>query len=76
MTPENTGYRVQRQVHINSLDPLTGQVAPGWQITVFDRETGVVVPVFVPDDRYTEENARAYIEAALGPVRKVHQLGR
>ena len=72
---ENT-YRVMRQVHINELDRASGQVVPGWQITVRDLHTGTVVPVFVADDLYSPDNARQIIEASLEQIRGVHALGQ
>lgn len=69
-------YRVVSQVHINQFDSNTGQVVPGWNITVRDSITGTVVPVFVPDANYGPEQARALIEHALGKVRAVHGLGQ
>ena len=69
-------YRIMRQVHINSLDRASGQVVPGWEISVRDLVTGTVVPVFVSDDLYSPDNARQIIEASLEQIRSVHSLGQ
>lgn len=74
-TPEK-GYTVKTQVHINDLDRATGTVTPGWEVTVMDTQTGVVVPVFIPDTVYGAEQAEQLIAHALATVRAVHALGR
>lgn len=62
------------QVHINQLDPATGSVVPGWEVSVRDSETGVIVPVFIPDSVYGGDQARILIQHALDKVRAVHKL--
>lgn len=71
-----TGYTVIRQTHINQLDRNSGEVVPGWEITVQDGVTGTSVPVFVPDANYSPEGAAAAIEHVLTQVRGVHTLGQ
>lgn len=73
-TPER-GYTVISQTHINQLDPDSGTVVPGWEVKVRDGQTGVIVPVFVPDSVYGPEQAKALIDHALAQVRSVHSLG-
>lgn len=73
-TPERS-YTVVTQVHINQLNPDSGEVQPGWEVRVRDAQTGVVIPVFVPDAVYGAEQAGALINHALAQVRAVHSLG-
>lgn len=76
MSTNEQGYTVGAQVHINKYDATTGNVIPGWEITVYDKMTGNSVPVFVPDANYGPEQARTLIEHALEQVRGVHRLGQ
>lgn len=76
MTEPVADYTVLSQVHGSRWDERLQQVETGWTIQVQDLITGTVVPVFVPDGFYNADNARTLIEAALEPVRAVHQLGQ
>lgn len=69
------GYGVIRQVHLNGVDPDTGSIVPGWSVEVRDAVTGTLVPIFIPDSKYSPGNAQILIEAALESVRGVHSLG-
>lgn len=71
-TPERQD--VVAQVHINRVDPATGIVAPGWEVSVRDPQTGVVVPVFIPDSVYGGDQAATLIQHELDKVRAVHKL--
>lgn len=72
-TPESKTV-VLRQIKINRLNPDTGTPESGWEVTVKDGETGTVVPVFVPDSVYGQDQARTLIEYELSRVRSVHNL--
>lgn len=70
----NEQQHVVSQVHVNRIDPATGSVAPGWEVTVRDPVTGTLVPVFVPDTVYGGDQARTLIQHELDKVRAVHGL--
>lgn len=72
-TPE-TPQHVIRQTHITKLNRDSGDVESGWEVTVKDPETGVLVPVFIPDNLYGGEQAQTLIEFELKKVRAVHGL--
>lgn len=70
------GYHViDPQEHGNGVDPETHKVTPGYHVKAEDHETGTVVHVFVPDQKYSARNVQAAIEDKLGHVREVARLG-
>lgn len=74
MTDEgNIAYTVVSQYHLNNLNQ-DGSVTPGWQVTVRDSMTGVTVPIFVPDDKYTAEGVQTLARHHLAITREVHSL--
>lgn len=75
MSANGAGYTVIGTVHVNKYDNATGNVVPGWEISVRDLQTQTIVPVFVPDTHFGQEQARALIEHELDKVRSVHALG-
>lgn len=66
---------IQPTTHINDVDPDTGQVVPGYRLTVRDGVTGSTVYVFVPDRVFSADNARLLIEQRLQTLREVAAIG-
>lgn len=74
MNTSEQAPHVTGQTHINRLNPSTGEVESGWEVTVRDPVTGVIVPVFLRDDVYGAEQAKTLIQFELEKVRAVHEL--
>lgn len=68
-------YTVVTQRHGSTWSDALQEAVYGWTIRVHDSVTGMIVPVFVPDAKYTVDGTRTMIEAALAPVRAIAQLG-
>ena len=73
MSEASAEYNVVGQAKVNKL-MADGSVQPGYEIKVTDLQTGVTFPVFLPDDKYSAENARQLINFQLQQVRSVHAL--
>lgn len=69
-------YVIVSQVYENKWHAATQTVTPGWTVTVHDNVTGTIVPVFVPENKYTADNVRLLVDSALTSVRDVARLGQ
>lgn len=68
-------YQVTGQRNATRIDQLTGQPAPGMDVTFQDMQTGVVDTVFVPNNIYNAANTDNLIMARINQIRQVHSLG-
>lgn len=69
-------YQVVAQRARTTVDDATNTVTEGMQLTVKDLQSGVIFPIFVPNDVYYGAGADALIREKLQRVRDVHALGR
>lgn len=75
MTPQPDYQVIGAPIQQTQYSQATQTYVAGYKVTVRDAVTGGVISVFVPEDVFTAENARAIIEHALEPYRKVAAIG-
>lgn len=68
---ENEQYTVIGQTYVNKWQEDIQRAVAGVEITVRDAQTGTVIPVFVPRDKYGPDQAKALILHELALVRSV-----
>ena len=67
---------LQPSIHTTEWDPQLQQAVPGWRVRAIWRSTGAVIPVFVPDDRFTAANVDILLRAAGAVQDEIAGLGR
>lgn len=75
MSEQAAAYRIVQRNHVSQWSTELNRAVDGWNVLALWLSTRTVLPVFVPDDRYTPENVDALIRAAGATDEAIHKLG-
>lgn len=75
MSDQTPTYSIISRNHVSKWNGQLQRAEQGWELVARWEATGTLLPVFVPDDRYTPDQVDAAIRALGAKDDAIHKLG-